>query len=98
MKIVISESQYNILMNELGGHNPKEFLNLIKWVDKHTSCTVTSKNNVYTICPPRDLYPNCYKAHNTPGAVVAIINFIKKVYNKTSEEVRRAFYADVDLI
>jgi hypothetical protein len=98
MKIVISESQYQTLLNELGPHNPKELTNLIKWIEKHTTCRVEQKNNVYTIYPPKELYPNVYKAHNTSSATTPIFNFLKNVYKKTSLEIKAAFNDGADIV
>ena len=98
MKIVITESQYNTLLNEMGSHNPKELRNLIKWIENHTTCDVELKNNNYRIVPPQELYKGIYIAHNTEGAVSAIVNFIKNVYGKTSNDVSTAWKADKDLV
>ena len=79
MKIVITESQYDTIMNELAKHHTKNMQSLIKWIGNHTTCRVESSGTKFKILPPQDLYKGFYLAHDTESAVQPIINFLKNV-------------------
>ena len=82
MKIIITESQYETLLNELGPHDHKELKNLLAWVSKFTICDVEHDPKKIIIRPPIAAYPEIYQAHNTVTAIEPILGFIANVYGQ----------------
>ena len=91
MDILITEEQYESLINEMGVHNPKELRDLTKWIQKYANCEVEFDGNKVTIKPPKEISSEFYTAHNTISALDPVINFIGKVYNKKYFDVYQAW-------
>lgn len=95
MKVLVTEEQFNNLVNEMGrqggAHSSKEYDKFIKWAKEHLNIRVVEKGNNHTICPPIDLSTECRSTHPHDRAIYDIMRFLAKVYNVGKPEIEKAY-------
>lgn len=95
MKILVTEAQYKNLISEMGrqggAHSKKEYEKFIKWAQEFLNVRVIDKGNSHTICPPRELYPECRSTHPHDRAIYDIMRFLAKAYGVEKPVIEKAF-------
>lgn len=95
MKILVTEAQYNNLINEMGrqggAHSSKEYVKFIKWAEEFLNIRVIEKGNSHSICPPKELYPECRSTHPHDRAIFDIMRFLAKAYKVSKPEIELAY-------
>ena len=87
MKILLSEEQYNNLLNE--GHVFKEMKKLLHWAEKVEGCFLKDVKNGVMICPPTEVRQPCYTTHRSDTGVQDVLSAIGKwngVKKKVADE------------
>jgi hypothetical protein len=95
MKILVTEAQYENLINEMGrqggAHSRKIYDKFIKWAKEFLNVRVIEKGNSHMICPPKEKYPECRSTHPHDRAIYDIMRFFATAYNVEKPVIERAF-------
>jgi hypothetical protein len=95
MKVLITEEQYENLINEMGrqggAHSYKEYLKFIKWAEEFLNIRVVERGNSHIICPPIELSTECRSTHPHDRAIYDIMRFFAKVYGVGKPEIEKAY-------
>lgn len=95
MKIVLTEEQYNNLVNE--SHVFKEMKKLLYWAQKMEGCFIKDVKNGVMICPPIEVRQPCYTTHRSDTGVNAVLAAIGKWKGVNKHTASEAFNLNISI-
>lgn len=101
MKILISEEQYNNLINENllneMGHVFKEMKKVLHWAEKVEGCFLKEVKNGVMICPPIEVRQPCYTTHRSDTGVQDVLAAIGKWNGVKKKDAVEAYKLNVSI-